>query len=172
MLNILTAHTVRMSSSFYTVWLKQEPYTAILEETIRKFPCETGGVLLGYWGSSQEIVITAVVGPGSLAIHKKESFIPDNDYHSEEIKCHYEKTGRTETYLGDWHTHPGTKAYLSTQDKKTLSTIANYKQARLDKPIMLILGTRPFGLAVWIYISEPGIFSNKTHLFTGKLLLF
>ncbi|GAA4459382.1 hypothetical protein GCM10023189_33030 [Nibrella saemangeumensis] len=161
-----------MSSRFYTIWLKQEAYIAVLEETIRKLPCETGGVLLGYWGSSLDVVITAVVGPGSLAIHKQASFIPDNDYHSREIKSHYEKTGRTETYLGDWHTHPEAKANLSTQDRKTLSTIANYRNARLDKPIMMILGTRPFELTVWVHVREPGIFSNQVHLYTGRIVLF
>ena len=124
-----------------TVWLQKAAYTRILEETIRKMPCETGGILMGYWGSAGEAVVTTIIGPGPKAVHKRTSFVPDYEYDKKEIGRHYEQSGFTETYLGDWHTHPYAAAYLSEQDKKTLKKIADFEPARLVKPLMMILGT-------------------------------
>jgi integrative and conjugative element protein (TIGR02256 family) len=134
-----------------TVWLNRTAYTHILEEALSKMPCETGGVLMGYWGSEGEAVVTAIIGPGPKAVHKLSSFVPDDAYHKQEISRHYQQSGQTETYLGDWHTHPFSKAYLSDPDKKTLRKIADFKHARLAKPLMMILGTQPFGLTVWAH---------------------
>jgi len=129
--------------------MRESAYNSLLIESIIKMPRETGGVLIGYWGNNQEAVVTAVIGPGPKAVHKKRSFKPDHVYHVEQISQHYYASGRTETYLGDWHTHPKAGAYLSDRDLKTLHAIGNYEQARLNKPLMMILGTNPFELKVW-----------------------
>ena len=135
-------------------------------------PLETGGILMGYWGGNNEVIITSVIGPGPKAIHLKRSFIPDNEYHIQEISKHYSSSGRTETYLGDWHTHPKASAYLSNRDKDTLVAIANYKQARLQKPLMMILGTRPFGLKAWIRTYEKYIFYNRSTISECKIKIY
>lgn len=140
------------SSQPHVVWLKGSAYNAILVEAIKAMPRETGGVLIGYWGNMHEAVVTDIVGPGPKAIHKRHSFVPDNAHHVGEIKKAYLKSERTETYLGDWHTHPKSSAYLSEQDQSTLLKIADYKHARLIQPLMVVLGTRPFGLAAWVHI--------------------
>lgn len=133
------------------VWLPQIAYTHILEEALSKMPNETGGILIGYWGNAGEAVVTAIVGPGPKAIHKPTSFIPDHRYHTEEVSRYYQQSGFTETYLGDWHTHPYAQAYMSERDRKTLRGIADFKEARLEKPLMMILGTQPFGLNTWVH---------------------
>lgn len=125
-------------------------------------PFETGGILMGYWGSATEAVITAVIGPGPKAVHKKRAFRPDSAYHEQEIARLYAQSGRTETYLGDWHTHPGAAAYMSFRDEETLSTIANHKEARLQTPLMMILGTRPFELRAWAHSYKKSLFSFKS----------
>lgn len=113
-------------------------------------PRETGGVLLGYWGNEKEVVITTATGPGPRSVHRRSSFHPDNDFHTEEISRHYRESGRTETYLGDWHTHPEAAAYMSRRDEVTLAAIARYPEARQGRPVMLILGTAPFGVKAWV----------------------
>lgn len=137
-----------------TVWLNKDAYMRILEEAIRKMPRETGGVLIGYWVSPNIALVTDIVGPGPKAIHKPSSFVPDSEYHNAEVSRHYQDSGRIETYLGDWHTHPYAKAYMSGRDRKTLKGIAAFKEARLEKPIMMILGTQPFGLRAWTHIDR------------------
>jgi integrative and conjugative element protein (TIGR02256 family) len=143
------------------VWLARDAYTQLLEEAIRKMPLETGGILLGYWGSHCEVVVTKLVGPGPKAIHKEHSFAPDTKYHETEISRHYDSSERKEIYLGDWHTHPFARAYLSEQDRLTIKNIADYAPARLNKPIMMILGTMPFGLSAWTHTYEKGLFRPK-----------
>lgn len=127
---------------------------------------------MGYWGNNYEVVITSVIGPGPKAIHLKRSFIPDNEYHLKEISAHYADSGRTETYLGDWHTHPKAVAYLSDRDEETLIAIANYKEARLLKPLMMILGTKPFGLKVWIHSFELNLFKTKRVISECKIKVY
>jgi integrative and conjugative element protein (TIGR02256 family) len=155
-----------------TIWLPEKAYICLLEQSIQKMPCETGGVLIGYWGTKNEAVITAIVGPGPKAVHKKHSFSPDNEFHTHEITRFYTESGRTETYLGDWHTHPGAAAYMSFRDEETLRILADYKQARLSQPLMMILGTRPFSLRVWTHSCKKAFFSTKSTYSACEIKLF
>lgn len=131
--------------------MKKSVLLAIQEEATLWGDKETGGVLMGYWSDEDTAVITTLVGPGQRAIHKPEFFIPDQVYHEKEIERIYTASNRTETYLGDWHTHPHARAYLSQQDKSTLRKIARYKPARLSKPLMFILGTANMESRIWHY---------------------
>ena len=140
-----------MIESDFTLWLSEAAYKAILIEAMCRMPRETGGILLGYWSTPQEAVITAIVGPGPKAVHRKRSFQPDSSYHELEIARHYADSGRTETYLGDWHTHPKASAYMSSRDESTLQALADYAPARLATPIMMILGTDPHSLKAWTH---------------------
>lgn len=123
------------------LWIPRDALKSLIIEGNQKAPRETGGILAGYVSDDdQEIVITSVVGPGPNAIHKKRRFTPDYEFHKDEIgKIFDESKGRI-TYLGDWHTHPGAKAYMSFLDKRALSSIAKERENFMDRPIMMILG--------------------------------
>jgi integrative and conjugative element protein (TIGR02256 family) len=141
---------VQNKENEYIVWLKSTAFDFLVSEATKWMPKETGGVIIGYWGSPKEVVVTEIIGPGPRAIHKTSSFKPDNKFHEKEILRVYQASERTETYIGDWHTHPNSNAYLSEQDKITLKRISAYKQARLKKPLMMILGTDPIELCAWV----------------------
>jgi len=122
-----------------------------------KYPLETGGVLIGNTGDagSGEIVIGAITGPGAGAHHTETTFEPDHEYQTEKIARIYRASRGVNTYLGDWHTHPDSAAALSLRDKKTLKHIASHRAARMDRPIMAILGEgSPWILKAWRLI--PG----------------
>src|SRR3546814_7384631 len=53
------------------------------------------------------------------------------------------RSGRRETYLGDWHTHPDGTDVLSRADKATLRRIARTPDARAPRPVMLIANGEP-----------------------------
>ncbi len=135
-------------------------------------PYGTGGVVLGYWGNEREAVVTMVVGPGPNATHKKRSFVPDNEFHTEEIAKYYDLSDRIETYLGDWHTHPKASTYLSWQDEVTLKRIAAFKPARLKKPCMMILGTCPVSLGVWVHTNEELLFFKRKTISKAEIRIF
>lgn len=120
-------------------------YASIVAEAERVSPLETGGVLLGYWVEEKsDVVVTHMIGPGPKAIHKRFRFAPDHRYQSAEItRIHAEHQCAQSYdigYLGDWHTHPGSCAYLSGYDRATLKRIALTQSARAPQPVMFIFG--------------------------------
>jgi integrative and conjugative element protein (TIGR02256 family) len=130
------------------IWISNTDLNILKEDLHKWDPYETGGVLMGYWNMNQA-VITEIIDGGPDATRTKTSFNPDHDYQLEEISRIYFLSGRTETYLGDWHTHPGGSAYLSERDKKTLSKIAEFKKTGQPKPLMMVFGTKPAEIRVW-----------------------
>lgn len=123
-------------------------------EAERRFPLETGGILMGYWaeGRDSEVVITAASEPGPSARHSAKGFTPDADFDRAWVTRVYRESGRTHTYLGDWHSHPGGSLGLSYRDRWTLARIAGDRAARIPTPVMAILAGGPsWKLALWRY---------------------
>lgn len=109
-------------------------------DVARRYPRETGGLLIGYWIGPREAVLTNIVGSGPKAEHRAESFLPDTAWQRKQLAQIYRKSGRTETYLGDWHSHPNGRPIPSQQDKQTARDISEYSDARCPRPLMLIVG--------------------------------
>ena len=143
------------------LWITSRHLSEMMTEASAKVPLETGGILMGYtaqpvgtnareWNAG---VVTAAIGPGPRAVHERNRFVPDHEFHRAEVARLYEHSGRTWRYLGDWHSHPGTAAYMSPTDARTLARIARSDAARAPQPVMLILGQRPtivdLGSADW-----------------------
>lgn len=141
-----------------TAWVSRSAIDTMFSEADRTYPCETGGVLMGYWAVPYtEVVVTRAIGPGPHASHEQFSFIPDYQFHDLEIARVYETSGQLHTYLGDWHSHPASVAYVSKLDSRTLKTIAAFGPARAPVPLMAILGAgAPWELRIWKYV--PGKF--------------
>lgn len=79
-------------------------------------PCETGGVLMGYWSDSgTEVVIVTLIGPGPRAERATDGLMPDHAFQEAAVERVYRESGRIVTYLGDWHTHPKGIAALRTR---------------------------------------------------------
>lgn len=134
-----------------TAWVAEGVLAAMAAEAARAHPCETGGVLLGYWSSPpSEVVVTDLVGPGPRAVHEPTRFVPDADYQEAEIARRHLADPARCCYLGDWHSHPRGGAGLSWKDRKTLRRIAVDPAARAPEPLMVILvpGSDP-AIAVW-----------------------
>ena len=124
-------------------WLYESVLDEIHIESQKVFPLETGGILIGYWGSrgnTLQPVVTQVIGPGPRARHSQNRFSPDYDYQEIEVAKRYASSGRVETYLGDWHTHPNGSPNLSWTDKRTLKRIAKNPSNRATIPLMLVVG--------------------------------
>lgn len=127
-------------------------------------PLEVGGVLAGYW-TDDSAVITDFVGPGESAIHHASTFVPDHEFHAQEIARLYADTNCATTYLGDWHTHPSGLARLSPLDKRTLRSIANAPEARCSHPLMILLAGRgeAWSMAAFTLGAERRFFPRKVH---------
>lgn len=134
-----------------SAWLAENIVQAMAAEANSKEPRETGGVLLGYWGTQNgEPVVTNIVGPGPNATHSLMSFVPDYRFQQLEVARLYEESHRRLHYLGDWHTHPNGGGNLSALDRRALRAIARSHGARARHPVMVVLAGGPeWSLHVW-----------------------
>lgn len=143
-----------------TIWMSHSALLEIVTEAGQKSPNETGGVLIGYWAKKwEEAVIAQTIGPGPNAIHSPSSFSPDGEYHWEQIDDVFKATEGRLTYMGDWHSHPLSGAFLSTKDKKTLKKIAKDPASQTPHPLMLVL-TRGESWMPYIWKWEPNRWSG------------
>jgi integrative and conjugative element protein (TIGR02256 family) len=151
---------MHVQSAFVT-WLPAALHERCTEEAERRFPLETGGVFMGYWADSRCAVVTHAIGPGPEAVHERRNFEPDHDWQLRAIAGHYRRSGRRETYLGDWHSHPGAvTGSLSRADRRVLRRIINTPAARAATPIMAIFhgGEMGWTLALWRAEMRPRSF--------------
>jgi len=138
-----------MPKSLSLVWIQNDVLSGIRGDAEHYYPLESGGILLGYL-SGTEAVVTAWVDGGPLAVRRYDSFIPDQDHHIKSIARMYEKSGRRTIYLGDWHSHPYGPLVPSSRDKRTLRNIAQFREARIPTPVVLIVGpSEHFSAAAW-----------------------
>ncbi len=139
-------------------WLPTALYALCIEEANRWHPLEAGGVVMGYRNDPLAVVITGIIGAGPIALHGSHHFEPDYDWQLREIALHYERFGRRETYLGDWHSHPDAgNGQLSMTDRRVLRRIINTPSARTDMPLMAILhgNTDGWKMTVWRAQTKP-----------------
>ncbi len=94
---------------------------------------------MGYWHDPQIVVITQMIGAGPNALHNEHYFESDQQWQVSQIAKKYEQSGRCETYIGDWHSHPGAATgNLSARDRRVLRRIINTPQARANMPLMAV----------------------------------
>lgn len=91
---------------------------------------ETDGVL--------DFVLTAIVPAGPRAERARSRFLPDGRWQQQRLERIYERSGRRETYLGDWHSHPGGAVRPSRLDRKTYVRVARDRKARTPYPLIVI----------------------------------
>jgi integrative and conjugative element protein (TIGR02256 family) len=153
------------------IWLADKARRDMLAEADARNPLETGGVLMGYRARRDEIVITAASGPGSRAVHTPTRFKPDHEHQLEWIAARYAASKGVETYLGDWHTHPGAKlAEPSWTDRRAATSIANCDEARADMPVMVIMAGEPgdWRLRAWTFETRPYLSFFSTRRFVER----
>lgn len=115
--------------------------------------------------SGDRAYIEAVIPPGPKAYRGHRGFAPDQEWQLAEIAALYEKSGRTLTYLGDWHSHPkASSGALSLKDRMLLRRIMRTADARCSQPIMSILWGCPpsWNLSTWRALEIPRRLLEKT----------
>lgn len=151
-------------------WVASSVLAAINKLAIEKFPLETGGLLMGYIAANGDYVISDVIGPGPNAIHREQSFIPDNKYQQANLEDKFLSSRGKITYLGDWHTHPKGVPFLSRTDKETLRQIALTPTSRIAHPLMLVMAisNENWTLGIYTYNYSSG-FSYFRKYFLNSL---
>lgn len=106
----------------------------IFEESERRFPQETGGILIGRF-EQQCVSIEYAVAPGPDAEHNASGFKRDGEY-SQNILDYIvaDSRGRVD-YIGEWHSHPVVSG-PSQKDIVAMRWIANNRKYAIQHPVM------------------------------------
>ncbi len=103
-------------------------------------PWEVAGWLLGYWADDGEAVfITHVTPPASKGTALGVRVTGEG--HLPRFDEAWEASGGIVTFLGDWHTHPGSPPLPSSRDRKALRTLAGDDDFGTPRPLMAIAST-------------------------------
>jgi integrative and conjugative element protein (TIGR02256 family) len=169
-------HGTGRSDGDVTFWIPKQVLRECLHEANEKHPLETGGTFMGWRSTADAFVITAMIGPGPGAYHARYQFEPDQTWQLLEIAGRYESSGRRETYLGDWHTHPNAvRGALSLTDRGVLRRIINTPAARCPAPLMVLMWGSPsmWSLTAWQARAKRRVLLwDKVELESVQLKLF
>lgn len=110
-----------------TIIFSDKAYNAIIDETFRKDPIETGGILLGHIFDNGIWVVMEVIPPGIDSVHQYAYFEYDErfvNYLAESVASKYENKLEL---LGLWHRHPGSMDTFSGTDDGTNRVFAGLR---------------------------------------------
>lgn len=98
---------------------------------------EAGGILIGsYRGSHIEVL--SCTTPLPKDVRKRTLFDRIDKGHHDAAFEAWKKSGRTETYVGEWHTHPEKYPVPSTLDRRTWQAVI---KPQVNPVVFIILGT-------------------------------
>lgn len=105
-------------------------------ESRRRYPTETGGVLAGYRDVGA-VVVTHATGPGPRADRGRSHFRRDGDHSQGAVDRVFDETAGASDYVGEWHSHPFPFG-PSAADIAAMSWIACNPEYRRPNPVLLI----------------------------------
>lgn len=127
-------------------------YNAIIDETFKKDPIETGGILLGHVMEDGIWLVMEVLPPGIHSTHQFAYFEPDKEfinYLSNSVASKYEEQL---SLLGLWHRHPGSMDYFSNTDD---STNLMFAEMRPEGTISGLVNVDPAFRLTMRHVSSP-----------------
>lgn len=111
-------------SACEAVVFSSRAYNAIISETAKKHPVETGGILLGYVLNNGIWVVMEAVPPGPKSIFEHAYFEYDVNFVNYIANDVAQKYLQPLQLLGIWHRHPGSMDVFSSTDDVTNATFA------------------------------------------------
>jgi integrative and conjugative element protein (TIGR02256 family) len=159
-----------------TVWMSFSLLEALIDEADHRYPLETGGALVGYWSNAATAVVTQFVGPGPASDHRRYSYQHDHVWEASQIARYYHQSGRSQVYVGDWHTHPdASSGDLSGTDRHAIRRVIKSREARAAHPMMMVLFGSPnkWTPAMWLgALKARWAWRSKLSVEAGKLQLY
>lgn len=154
------------------VWIARSALATAEVEAAGHAPhVESGGLLMGYWATPTEAVVTHATVPGPSARRLPNSFRPDYAHDEQQVARVWTETLAKSTYLGDWHSHTTGSGRLSWKDRAVMKRIAIDEDAAAPTPLMLVMiaqngrwtptawvgGTAHFGPLSWLTSAEARV---------------
>jgi integrative and conjugative element protein (TIGR02256 family) len=135
-MRFVSSNGVRATGSKRSIQLAKSAFQVVIEESSRRFPDETGGILVGRIVDDQPEVIIAL-GPGPRAVHHRSYFRRDGDYSQRELEAIYARFAGKYDCIGEWHSH-AVLAGPSPRDRKSMRWIAQDVRYNLNHPLLII----------------------------------
>ena len=114
-----------MNQHCQLIVFSNKAYNAIIDETFKKDPIETGGILLGHVLDNGTWIVMEVLPPGIYSTHEYAFFEYDDrfvNYLANSVASKYEQEL---SLLGLWHRHPGSMDFFSGTDDGTNAKFAS-----------------------------------------------
>lgn len=114
-----------MNQHCQLIVFSNKAYNAIIDETFKKDPIETGGILLGHVLDNGTWIVIEVLPPGIYSTHEYAYFEYDDrfvNYLANSVASKYEQEL---SLLGLWHRHPGSMDFFSGTDDGTNAKFAS-----------------------------------------------
>jgi integrative and conjugative element protein (TIGR02256 family) len=107
---------------------------------VRAQPCEVGGWLLGYWTEDRSsLFVTHATPPASKGT--PFGVCISGHGHRKLFDQAWDASDGLVTFLGDWHTHPGSPFYPSARDEAALVQLATSVKFGTPEPLIAIVST-------------------------------
>lgn len=106
------------------VVFSNKAWNAIVNETFRKDPVETGGILMGHILSNGYWIVMEIIPPGLKAIHQRAYFEYDTEFVNYMANSVSKQYKMELSVLGLWHRHPCSMDVFSGTDDGTNATFA------------------------------------------------
>ena len=100
---------------------------------------ETGGILIGYYSSNQDCAVPTEITGAPADAQCGRTWFQRGIFGLKEL-LHLRWHERRESYLGDWHFHPGGSCRPSGLDIASMRALARDKRARCPFPVLLVVG--------------------------------
>ena len=128
-----------------------ELLSELYQEGMKHYPKEFGGILIGrYSDDNNSCIVVKTILP---KVYKSSNLLFERGIKGLKAQLlSYFKQEPKLIYLGEWHTHPDSSPIPSKTDKKAMSEIENYKEVKIQFPILLILGINADSFSVGAYI--------------------
>jgi integrative and conjugative element protein (TIGR02256 family) len=103
-------------------------------------PYEVGGWLLGYWAEDRSSLFVTHATPPASKGTPIGVRISGRGHRTRFDQAWTASKGHV-TFLGDWHTHPGSPPLPSTRDKRAIRKLATDRKFDTPEPLIVILST-------------------------------
>lgn len=136
--------------------LSPEAVAVIQEQTQRKHPHETGGILVGYYDESYRLATAVLATPPPPDSKHGPTTFERGVQGIKELLADCKAQNPSLHYLGEWHTHPKNRPSPSGVDTRQMQCFALRRLYGASSPLLLIVGGVPPGALEWrAFIHRP-----------------
>jgi hypothetical protein len=155
-----------MNADCQTIIFSDKAYNAIITETFKKDPYETGGILLGHILDNGIWIVMEVLPPGWRSVFEYAYFEYDQEFVNYVAENESKKYDLELQLLGLWHRHPGTMDTFSGTDDVTNLTFAGLQR---KGAISGIVNIDPRLRLTMYHVSNPLIYNKHYAIYCRSI---